>query len=115
MKTIHRIPATCALIILSLALFESGGLSATETPSEALGRAQRTYAAAGPFHETLELVLTMPDGSTARRRQDYGVGAEGGAFFRLAADGREGLRIVAAEGSALATWAHIPGRYAETD
>jgi hypothetical protein len=99
--------------VASLSL-TSGSVAAAADATAVLERAREAYAKAGPFRETIDFQLRMPDGATSTRRQEYGVGGTGAAFMRLSADGREGLRVVASEGRVLALWAHIGDRYAET-
>lgn len=103
-----------AFCLLPLNLIVLSADSATaQNAEEVLEQARRAYAEAAPFLETLEFEIRMPDGSHGTRHQFYGVGSRGGAFFRLVADGQEGLRIVAVKDRIVALWAHIPGRYAE--
>ena len=102
--------ALLTLLLLVLAADSAGSQDA----SAVLDSVRLAYAEAGPFHETLVLELEMPDGSKGLRQQDYGVGSGGEAFFRIAADGRKGLRIVARDGRIVADWAHLPERYAES-
>ncbi len=102
-----------ALLTLALLILVAGAAGAL-TPERVLEEVRQAYAEIGPFHETLELELYMPGRGTGTRRQDYGVDSRGGAFFRLAADGRDGLRIVARDSRIVADWAHIPQRYAES-
>jgi thiol-disulfide isomerase/thioredoxin len=109
-------PSTPHLAVALLAftfLVLTADSAAAQGADEVLERSRRAYAEAGPFHETLELELQMPDATRAARRQDYGVGSQGDAFFRLTSNGQAALRIVATQGRAIAVWTHIPGRYAE--
>jgi hypothetical protein len=97
------------LVVASLSL-TSGSVAAAADATAVLERAREAYAKAGPFRETIDFQLRMPDGAISTRRQEYGVGGTGAAFMRLSADGREGLRVVASEGRVLALWAHIGAR-----
>jgi thiol-disulfide isomerase/thioredoxin len=112
----HRtvLPVLAILLTVPASAALSAEAPALDDPAAVLERTRLAYAAAGPFHETLEFEIRMPDGSVGLRRQDYGVGAGDGAFYRLAAEGQEGLRIIAVDGRAVVLWAHIAGRYAET-
>lgn len=103
-----------SLLVLTALVFATDAFAAQDA-EEVLERARRFYAGAGPFLETLKFEIRMPDGTHGTRHQFYGVGSRGEAFFRLMADGQEGLRIVATEDRVVAVWAHIPGRYAENN
>lgn len=113
-------PRSCQLarIVLPLLVLWTPGVAHSDSGGAPEGRAaleaaRAAYRASGPFQETLELTLEMPDGRREPRRQEYGTGRDGGAFFALSSKGRESMRIVARDGRMVATEAHVAGLYAE--
>src|SRR6185436_2462653 len=78
-----------------------------------LEAARAAYRASGPFRESVEMTVELPDGRRKQRKQVYGTGGDGGAFFLLESNGRTEMRIVAREGRMVATQAHVAGLYAE--
>ena len=62
---------TWRIALLLAAGLGSGSLPATagDDATATLERSRLAYAGAGPFHEILELEITMPDGSRSGRRQ----------------------------------------------
>jgi len=106
-----------ALLISSTVVVLMAGTLRAEVDDAAstlVEHARKGYAGAGPFHETLDIEVTMPDGKTMSTRQDYGVGPNGNAFLRLTANGRAGLRIVGSRDRVVAIWEQVEGRHVES-
>ncbi|HEX4953468.1 MAG TPA: TlpA disulfide reductase family protein [Thermoanaerobaculia bacterium] len=81
----------------------------------ALDQTRAAYRAAGPFQETLEIVVDLPGRPQKRSRIDYGVAASGAsAFMAMWSDGQEFLRVVARDGRMVAINPGQEGRYAQT-
>jgi cytochrome c biogenesis protein CcmG, thiol:disulfide interchange protein DsbE len=80
---------------------------------QALEKACLAYRSAVPFHEVMDLDLSLPDGRHETRRSSYGVSGGGEAYLSLAHAEGEVLRIVARGERMVGVQSGVHQRYAE--
>ena len=102
-----------ACLIILAALLQGQAPAGSEQGKAILEASRLAYQRAGPFQETLDFTITLPDGRKESKRQQYGVDERDQAFLVLSSAGRETFRLVARSSRIVGTLAFVPGRYVE--
>lgn len=102
------------LLLLLPTLARASGIEEERLNGKAaLEAARSAYRQAGAFRETFEYTVEFPDGRKETKRNDYGVGQGGAAFFSFSTGGREIMKFVAREGRMVGTQFNVQDRYAQ--